>query len=267
MDPHRMMFYCRHDFWPKWPRAVRGVTAAMVGLLLSACSSSAPPPGTSYQALVMADRAVGFWRLADPPGEIAHDETANGNQGKVGAGLTLRQPGPSASSFSTRFDGAKGDITVPDSPSLRINNGSLTLEAWIKPDIVQPGVAAVLAKGTAGVHTEYGLLLEDGILAYQSVAERYVSSAPPLPQGAWSHVAVTVARNLEGVFYVNGVSVATFTSNTGRAITSSTQPVTIGNIAAANNRFQGLIAEAAIYPHALTPEQIQRHAEAVTRND
>jgi hypothetical protein len=116
------------------------------------------------------------------------------------------------------------------------------------------------------VWTEYGLVLINGIPAYQSIAESYPApNGNVLTVGVWTHLAVTVASNRVITFYVNGTKTGTVSAATGRVVTASTQPFTIGNEAASATSFRGAIDEPALYDHALTPEQLARHVATATQ--
>jgi hypothetical protein len=46
----------------------------------------------TYNATVLADSPWGFWALNETSGSVAHDLTANGHNGTIGAGVTLAVP-------------------------------------------------------------------------------------------------------------------------------------------------------------------------------
>ena len=256
-----------HIVWRRSSRAIL-FTASVVACW--ACSGSALPPAqgpSAYRTQVLADQPVGYWRLDEPSGSVAFDQTMNANHGKISRGITLKYPGTSGDDKDTamQFDGINGELVVPASPSLQMPARSITIEAWVKPLEIQPDNAVILAKGTTGVQTEYGLELVNGIPAYQSVVELYVSQMPPLPARVWSHIAVSVLNNSMGTFYLNGKVADTFQARTGHLVTSSTQPVTIGNEAKASTHFFGAIDEVVIYPYTLTAEQLAKHYSLATQ--
>lgn len=86
-----------------------------------------------------------------------------------------------------------------DSGHFDLPDGPFTLEAWVRPEKVQP-TAALVAKTQ---RSEYGLLTENGVVSFLvHLDDRYASAAArePLALNEWSHVA--------GVF--DGRSVALF---------------------------------------------------------
>jgi len=243
--------------------SVTAFVLVLAGVSCTACSRELPGPpaqGTSaYRDQVLADQPSGYWRLDEPSGTVAFDQTMNNNRGAISKGVS---PGFSGATGDTDtsmlFDGTHGEIEVPTSTNLQMS-GSVTVEAWIKPTSNQSGQVTILGKGRAGVQTDYGLVLVDGVPGYQSVSELYVATAPPVKPGVWTHLAVTVSKNVLVSFYVNGQDAGSFPSNTGHAVSWSMQPVMIANEAALANRFEGGIDEAAIYPFPLTAEQLAKH--------
>lgn len=249
------------------------VAVLLACLAVGACGSKEkappgpPPQGPSaYRQAVLADMPVGYWRLDETGGPKAFDQSSGANHGTIEGAVTLQHPGatPGDGDKAILFDG-KGRIVVPNGPSLQIGSGALTLEAWVKTRNIQRGQAMIVCKGTAGVQTEYCLVLMDGVPAYQSVVEQYVAKSDPLPTGVWTHLAVAIADNAKGTFYVNGAEAGGFSATTKHVVTSSTHPVVIGTEAGVKARsFTGAIDEPAIYDHTLTAEQVSKHVAAAT---
>lgn len=246
--------------------------ASIVALItLGGCSErqqGSPGAASPYSMQIVADKPVGYWRLNETSGTKIFDQTANGNHGAIGRGVTVGQGGaPTGNGDAAMlFDGTSGQIQIPNAPSLEMAAGAVTIEAWIKPQGLQEGTIFILAKGTAGVQTEYALALANGVPAYQSVAELYVAKTSPLEVGVWTHVAVTVSNNSAITFFVNGKEAGTFSAATNHVVSRSTQPVVMANEAGLETRFFGALDEVALYPSALTAEQVARRVAFVTRD-
>jgi hypothetical protein len=247
--------------------------ALLVGAFLAATScgtrESAAVKPSQYATQVLADGAVGYWRLDEQQGQRAEDKTPFANHGIIRGGVMFRQTGATLADGDSAifFNGRTGVITVESKDSLRMGNGALTLEAWIKPAAIQTGEAMIVCKGTSGVWTEYGLALMEGVPGYQSIAENYkVPGGKTVDVGVWTHLAVTVSKNSVLNFYINGVDAGSVTAITNHVITSSTQPLTIGGEAVQTNMFMGAIDDAAVYDHPLTAAQVAQHfAAAATK--
>jgi hypothetical protein len=229
-------------------------------------SSQPPQQGPSaYREQILADHPEGYWRLDEKTGTVAFDQSANANSGRIAEGVLLDDAGATRGDGDAAmfFGGTTGEIVIPTSPSLQLEKGSVTLEAWIKLGGPQTGVVTILGKGRSGVQTEYGLILVDGVPGYQSVVERYMSKGSLTP-GVWTHVAVTVENNAVGTIYVDGTVAATFMSATNHTVSRSTEPVTIAGQAGASARFFGGIDEPAIYSYPLKAAQVAAHVALAT---
>jgi hypothetical protein len=235
---------------------------ATIGIAFGSCDGTPQPPKqapSSYRDQILADHPAGYWRLDELSGTVAFSAT-NAPHGTISNGVTLGYSGATADGDTAMFfDGRSGQVVVPSAPSLEMKKGSVTLEVWVKYIGEQRGQVTLLGKGAAGVQTEYALVLVAGVPGYQSVVERYLSAAPALKPGVWTHLAVTVADNAVGTFYMNGSNVGTFSEKTGHIVTSSTNPATVANLARASEFFVGGIDEPAIYSYPLTADQLARH--------
>jgi hypothetical protein len=117
--------------------------------------------------------------------------------------------GPSRVLGGFRFDGTSC-IQVPASYQLELLN-ELTIDAWVRPT-AHGGVQPIVENIAANFYdaSGYSLFLRDGELAFwlaHGLQFHEYRAGIVLPEGVWSHVAVTVDRlDPEGVrLYVNGV--------------------------------------------------------------
>jgi hypothetical protein len=251
--------------WQVWQCLSRCVAFGLV-LIAAACGRNLQPrPTEPYRVQVLADGAVGYWPLDKLAASSVPDQSSFANHGTIAGDAAVLRTSEAANEGQAGmvFRGT-GQVTIPDAASLQMKGGSLTLEIWVKPVSIQRGEVYLLGKGTAGVQTEYALVLMDGVPAYQSVIELYRSNASALKAGVWTHLAVAIAANAAGTFWVNGVQAGTFADGRGNVVTSSTQPVMIGNEAGLKANFLGTLMGPAIYAHALTTEQVARHVTLAT---
>ncbi|MAF11382.1 hypothetical protein CMK11_13110, partial [Candidatus Poribacteria bacterium] len=109
------------------------------------------------------------------------------------------------------FDGVDDNIAVPDAASLNVTN-EVTLEAWIYP--TGPGSHGTYGGVILSKEGEYQLGRDPsgdlwGVLAIDSPAWTVVYSGVTVPEGQWSHVAMTYEAVYGAIeFYVNGANVA-----------------------------------------------------------
>jgi hypothetical protein len=112
-----------------------------------------------YRDTVLAKGPVGYWRLGEDAGPTAGDETSNAHDGCYVGNPSFGTPGASAGDPDTAvgFNGTSY-VEIPDSEdfSQPTSGVGLTVEAWLRPDILQfPGETEDpyiywLGKGAAG---------------------------------------------------------------------------------------------------------------------
>lgn len=120
---------------------------------LAACSASPDPdapaadaapcahvdariPLASYDDAVLADGPVAYWAMDHASGDEP-DRSEHGHTGHYPAGTKAQVPLPNGD-LAAQLDGATQYLTVPSSAAFSIpTTGSLTWEAWIRPDVLQ----------------------------------------------------------------------------------------------------------------------------------
>ncbi len=156
-------------------------------LALVAAASLALPAtaqAAGYEAEVLADDPLTYWRLNDSVGVTAHDASVDGRDGTYAAGFTLGVSAP----FSTA--GVTVDLTAGGNVSGSIPTASRTLELWVNPDRLnrnqQTGIAA---HGNPAVD---GWALGVGVKAqtFRCLRNRTVRNPITLASNAWTLVTV-----------------------------------------------------------------------------
>jgi hypothetical protein len=154
-------------------------------------------------------RLVGAWSMNEGSGRVLRNrEVGSILHGELSAGMPpwSRVDGvalgiPVPSQYALTFDGAGDYIQIPHHTDYNLVVGA-TLEAWIKPDGTE--VRPIVSKGDAG----YGLALDANNFVrfyIDALHTSALSSSRPVPNGAWSHVAVVV--NVAAgttTFYIDG---------------------------------------------------------------
>jgi hypothetical protein len=121
---------------------------------LSSRHDVAGTAGSTYDSVILAEGPVAFWSLGDGHAVVT-DQTGHGHTGWAHGGPTVTHfvNGDPA----TLFDGTTQYIEVPDDDALSVpTTGILTIEAWMRPDILefphQEGTKYVhwMGKGEAG---------------------------------------------------------------------------------------------------------------------
>lgn len=226
-------------------------------------------PSLIYAGGVVSDKPIGFWRLNESSGNIAHDYIS----GKDGfyTNVVLNQTGCSAvdldkaAGFGPSINSYVGGIPVDFGTN---GNRDFTVEAWVKGN-AQTTDAGIISRGTGGGGEQFNLDTGAGNHAFRffirdSFGTAHGANGTIAPNGAWHHVVGVVDKaNLLVVLYVDGVSNASATIDVANGILNSTNPMTIGSrqsgTGAFNNQFVGTIDEVAVYNYALTSAQIKTH--------
>lgn len=201
-----------------------------------------------------------------PPAEDTFDISGQNNQGKLRPdAATGPQRMTGVVDRALDFDGVDDFVEVPDSNSLNFGSGSLTIDAWVRPDDISR-IRTIVDKraNTSPEPTGYTLFLFNGRLGLQlangATFFNYISS-DAVPVGCWTHVAGVVERgNTNEVrLYINGMLVFnSFAVVTGDV--SNTQDLWVGRnhiVASPFEYFDGKIDEVELFDTALTESQIK----------
>lgn len=217
-----------------------------------------------YRELVMSHGPVGYWRLDEPSGTNAADETGS-NDGTYANTPTLDQLGvmqDGSGSPSVEFDGGTEYVAIPQAAVDGLSD--LSIEAWIDFDsTAKYCIFAVNDSGGDGynrwvlwVNASQKLEWADG------VDGTLWNSTATLAADMKHHVVVT--RSAGGIlkFYINGVLDSTHTS-VSTSVSSSGDTVQIGMDldagAVTTDFFDGNIDEVALYDRILIASEIQEH--------
>ena len=160
--------------------------------------------------------------------------------------------------MSRDFDGASNHMQTVTAAALDIL-GDITLAAWINPDTIS-GVDTIMRKRDAAGNGGYHLDLNNGLvrISVMNVGTQYVQpSALAVTAGSWAHVAGRKLGTGAGslIPYINGVAA----NSGGNAVanqTASTGNLFIATTSDGSGRFDGRIAECAIWSAALDDAEI-----------
>jgi hypothetical protein len=207
---------------------------------------------------------IGYWPFEEGQGTTTADVTGNGNDGTFNGAVEWV---PGYDGGAVHFDNAGDRIVVgPLDPTAE--NNAMTLAAWINWEGLghsraQQGIIGKRLGWDPGTGIKWfwqaqpsGALLfradwanggGTGLWWGNSLLEPYANE--------WTHVALTW-DNGAAIQYINGVEVST--GNITFQDTADDTPVSIGCVDSTNSEhFVGIIDEARIYNHALTPQEIQ----------
>ncbi len=213
---------------------------AALAVLMSPSLAWTQPPGL-----------VAAYAFNEGAGPTGTDASGNNNTGTI-SGATWTTAGKFGGALV--FDGTSAQVTIPDSPSLRLTTG-MTLEAWVFPTVPPTGWQAVVDKTVDG----YYLMASSDQANGPAVGGTFTAGnqdtvgSSTLEVNTWTHLAAT----FDGAtvrLYVNGVQVASQAQTTPLTPTTGTLQIGADSY---GEFFAGRIDEVRIYNRALSQSEIQ----------
>jgi RHS repeat-associated protein len=214
-----------------------------------------------YRSTVMADNPVGYWRLADPTGTVAADETGR-NPGTVNGGVLQRQQGVGPGTASMALDGSSGYISLTPAT---LKTANFSIETWFRTS------APINPAGIIYRYHNFGnslAILPDGTvvgayyLSSDPGSQKYVFSRPGLNDGLWHH-AVTTGDGSVLSLLIDGVP-AQQTPAAAPVYYGPDNYSSIGRDGQISEwYFPGQLQDFAYYDHALSAAQIRTHYQAM----
>ncbi len=191
-----------------------------------------------------------YYAFDEASGTTVRDASGNGNTATLAGAVRTK----GVTGNAVLFPGAGDQAQAPDSATLAIN-GSMSLEAWIKPSELPTIARPIILKGKTWP-SNYSLSLERGALRWKwAGGSKYYYSSSTLQADVWQHVALTYDSGTKAVkFYINGALQGVDVEN--RAPTPVTGPLYIGS-SEDGNCFPGAIDEVRIYKRALTAAEVK----------
>jgi len=208
--------------------------------------------GASYSTTILADSPVGYWRLGEPSGTNANDETANNYDGTYTGTCTLNVTGllTGDSDKSVSVAGS-GHVVLPS--GVNPWSSDFSVEMWLKPASAS-AYTNVFAKGTYLTNgfaiSQFGTKWHAETTNNGGTVE--VTAVATVDTGRADHVVVT-RTGTSWVLWVNGVSATT----TGTYVAPSGG----GDFV---NGWSGTLDEGAVYSSVLSSTQVAAHYAAGT---
>ena len=234
--------------------------------LVGTVAGSAAPSSTAYASDVTGQGASNYWRLGEATGKTGLDAVGANNlveQGGVthGAAGAIQTSADGASTFDGLADGTAATTTPINAPT------TFSESIWFRTTTTSGGKLIGFGNAATGLSSQYDrqLYLDNaGHLNFGVYSSGFgmVASAGSYNDGKW-HQAIGTLSTAGMNLYVDGVSIGTNTAITSAEADNGYWHVGGDNLALwpsapTSNFFAGTLDEAAIYPTALTPAQVQK---------
>jgi hypothetical protein len=215
----------------------------------------------AYVHAVLADGPVGYWRLGEDIGTIAHDSSGNGLDGIYQGNVTYGRPGAIVGDPDTAIvlDGSTAFVRIPSSPRIDgITNSDVTVEAWVADGLTE--VAELFSAWDGG--NGYQVTWDNGE-AGAYAPNGGARSPRPITDSNWHQVVVVWSAGTSTV-YVDAQMVA---SGTAPFMPSAFENQ-IGNQCSGALSTQctlfhaGSVDEVSVYDAVLDATRVQAHYDA-----
>ena len=227
-----------------------------------------PADGT-YAAAVASNNAVAYWRLNEAAGTVAND-FMGGHTATYGAfcfnnvtsPTSPDWPGFEASNTGVQtFNGYDGsDVESPAVTALLLNTNTVTLTAWVNPDVTPAANAGLVfqrGNGVAGLNFNGASHL--GYNWNNDAATWGWDSGLALPLNQWTFVALVVSPTNATIYMynTNGNASANFVHNHAPAPFAGPLAIGADTVFTGGGRtFDGFIDEVAVFKRALSSDEI-----------
>ncbi len=239
-----------------------------------------PPSEGLYQATVLADGPLAWWRLAETNGATAYDYAGanNGTYNHVQLGLAgfnyLLEPDLGAGFGS--LTNQNSYVSVNNTNGINFSGNSsaqFSVEAWFKGAAQTAVGAAIIDKGIGSGGEQFALDCYYGanyrFFVRDSGANYYDVLSSSGPDGHWHHL-VGECSSTAGtlLLYVDGVLSASGSFTVNGLLLSNNVPVSIGSKQQDPPNYDaqivGSLADVAVYNYALSAARVQAHYSSGT---
>ena len=220
---------------------------------------------SAYAALVEQDGAIAHYRLDETEGAVAQDTLGNFRATLVGT-VNFGLEGAIPAEDNTAFGLDGGGFTLGAAQPFD-GSSSFSVEAWVKPNGLTTSTSRIfdMTDQVAPNRTGHTLFIRnDGGSTVQGGYERWVDGSischthnnQVLADDTYSHVVLTFDGNVARLYYN---SLLVVTSSSCATVPPLEAQFTWGRVEGGGSALIGSMDEAAIYPMALSQEQVDAH--------
>jgi hypothetical protein len=242
--------------------AINAATFALIETIGLTDTFSTGTPATTYQATVLGDAPIGYWRMNEQTGTMTFDYSGNAHNGTINGGVTLYQTGLTTQSdaHSMLFNGSSGYINLPTTFEPTGAN-PWSVEAWIRTSTLPTSSNGSIA----GFGTQANGQMAQLKLHFISTGNVTLMLSTYNGDIQSNAIAINTTYHVVGTYdgtstrlYVNGSLVAgptAFSLNVALAFAGIGATTT----STPTEYYNGQIAEVAFYNYALSATQISNH--------
>lgn len=159
------------------------------------------------------------------------------------------------------FNGSNNFVQLDRASSLKLNNRSFTVQAWVRPKDLTNSDRTILGTDTAGTNLGLHFVIRNKKV-YMGFYGNDLTGVKTLQNNKWYHITWRYNKNSgEQAIFINGTLDA---SGTGHAAFAGTAAVRIGRWIS-RNYFKGEIAEVMIWEKVLSDDYIKASFKQQTR--
>ncbi|MGY2064502.1 PKD domain-containing protein [Blastococcus sp. SYSU DS0619] len=240
------------------------LTSAAATVTAAATGSSADG---AYATTVRADGAVDHWRLGESGGTTGYDLGSAALDLTTGSGVSRGKTGALAGDSDTAYEFSGNSAGLASTRTAIAGPQTFTIETFVRTTTRSGGKLVGFGNastGTSGSYDRHLYLDRSGYLYFGVYpgAERTVRTPNRINDGQWHQVVATLSS--EGMkLYVDGTLVSSRTDTTSAQVYNGFWRLGGDTTWGSNGTwFSGQLDETAIYPTALTAEQVANHYTA-----
>jgi len=247
------------------------VTKAVLAMLCFSVFSLSLMLISTSEARIPADSVVGTWLFNEDGAEVAKDRSGNGLDGVI-EGSPEWDDGVFGKALE--FDGSEVRVVISSIGKMEMERGSIVL--WVKPDFdIDDGVTYGLI-GIGGYYND-GLGVKDE-MCHQIFkwadnsnwffrvgfddpnngvgANGFATGEDLMPNGEWTHTAMTWEKDGDSLVYINGEKAGTLSTATLTLTSWKREQIFIGT-SWNDQKHKGLMDEVGLFTEALTQDEIK----------
>lgn len=203
---------------------------------------------------------IAYLALDENNGNIANDSTGHGNNGLLINGPTWKE---GLFGNALQFDGRDDKVNCGSASQLDISTGDFSISTWVNLGPTQSNNSTIASKGGfSNTNAGYWLALNNGKLRFNisngTNSYSFYSNHIYLTDNIWHHVAITIKRDGNLTFFMDGDSIGSLTTSNiyGLNITNSAESLLLGSADYRSTYLKGFIDEFRVYKYALSMPEI-----------